>query len=114
MGLPAFTIHSVVKYSGKAMKNVKYPKIRTFGPIGLGLAVVPALPFLFDEPVEAAVELVFHKGFEAYGGKDAVGQAPATGREVILEQKTRKAAAKAGKRICERACFIKLFRDDGK
>ena len=29
MGLPAFTIHSVVKYSGKAMKNVKSTGLRT-------------------------------------------------------------------------------------
>lgn len=35
MGLPAFTIHSLVKYSGKAMKDVKNAKIRTWGPIGV-------------------------------------------------------------------------------
>ena len=44
------------------MKNLKNQKLRTWGPIGLGLAVVPALPYLFDEPVEwgikAGVELV--------------------------------------------------------
>lgn len=59
MGLPALTIHSMVKYSGKAMKNVKNVKLRTFGPIGLGLAVVPALPYMFDEPVEHAVDYIF-------------------------------------------------------
>lgn len=37
MGLPAFTIHSVVKYSGKALKNHKNVKIRTWGPIGVSL-----------------------------------------------------------------------------
>jgi mitochondrial fission process protein 1 len=35
MGLPAFTIHSVVKYSGRAMKDVKNQRIRTWGPIGV-------------------------------------------------------------------------------
>lgn len=35
MGLPAFTIHSIVKYSGKAMKDMKNPRIRTWGPIGV-------------------------------------------------------------------------------
>jgi fission process protein 1 len=35
MGLPAFTIHSVVKYSGIAMKNIKNVRIRTWGPIGV-------------------------------------------------------------------------------
>jgi mitochondrial fission process protein 1 len=87
MGLPAFTIHSVVRYSGRAMKDVKNKTIRTWGPIGLGLAVVPFLPTLFDHPVENAVEWVFHKGFEAYGGKKAVGDAPTTGREKELAKR---------------------------
>ncbi len=64
MGLPAFTIHSTVKYAGRAMKNVKNPALRTWGPVGLGLAVVPALPYLFDEPVEEAVDFIFEKGQE--------------------------------------------------
>ncbi|EJP68064.1 Mitochondrial 18kDa protein [Beauveria bassiana ARSEF 2860] len=84
MGLPAFTIHSVVRYSRRALKNVKNATIRTWTPIGLGLAVVPFLPAMFDEPVERAVEYVFHKGFEAVGGKKAVGDAPVTGREAEL------------------------------
>lgn len=87
MGLPAFTIHSVVRYSGRAMKGMKNKMIRTWAPIGLGLAVVPFLPYMFDEPVEHAVEWAFHKGFEMYGGKGAVGNAPATGREELLAKK---------------------------
>lgn len=98
MGLPAFTIHSIVRYSGRAMKDVKNVRIRTWGPIGLGLAAVPALPFLFDKPVEEAVEWVFHKGFEVVGGAEAVGHAPSTGREAILEQK-QKAAVKKEKEL---------------
>jgi mitochondrial fission process protein 1 len=35
MGLPAFTIHSVVRYSGRALKNNKNALIRTWGPIGV-------------------------------------------------------------------------------
>lgn len=35
MGLPAFTIHSVVRYSGRALKNAKNTTIRTYGPIGV-------------------------------------------------------------------------------
>jgi fission process protein 1 len=86
MGLPAFTIHSIVKYSGRALKNAKNTKIRVWGPIGLGLSAVPALPFLFDEPVEKAVEWVFHTGFKAWGGEAAVGSSPSTGREKLLEK----------------------------
>ena len=69
MGLPAFTIHSVVKYSGRQFSKSPNKSLRTWGPIGLGLAVVPALPYIFDEPVEYAVEWLFHKGFEMYGVK---------------------------------------------
>jgi mitochondrial fission process protein 1 len=87
MGLPAFTIHSVVRYSGKALKDVKNKTIRTWGPIGLGLAVVPFLPALFDQPVENAVEWIFHKGFATVGGHDAVGAAPTMGREKALSTK---------------------------
>lgn len=74
MGLPAFTIHSIVKYSGRWLKNSKNIKLRTWGPIGLGLAVVPSLPFIFDEPVEKGTKWVFHTVFEKFGGPEAVGR----------------------------------------
>lgn len=35
MGLPAFTIHSIVKYSGKAFKSTKNVAMRTWAPIGV-------------------------------------------------------------------------------
>lgn len=87
MGLPALTIHSVVKYSGRAMKDIKNVRLRTWGPIGLGLSVVPFLPAVFDKPVENAVEWAFHKGFEAFGGPQAVGNAPLIGRERQLSER---------------------------
>lgn len=37
MGLPAFTIHSIVRYSGRALKNAKNTTIRTYGPIGVSV-----------------------------------------------------------------------------
>ncbi|KAI5866701.1 mitochondrial 18 KDa protein-domain-containing protein [Durotheca rogersii] len=89
MGLPAFTIHSVVKYSGRAMKDMKNKTLRVWGPIGLGLGVVPFLPALFDKPVENAVEWAFHRGFSTYGGHGYVGDAPTTGREAALHQRPR-------------------------
>lgn len=87
MGLPAFTIHSIVRYSGQAMKNVKNVKVRTWGPIGLGLAAVPALPYMFDKPVEQATEWVFHKGFELVGGPAAVGLDTETGKHAKVPEK---------------------------
>lgn len=83
MGLPAFTIHSIVRYSGRALKNAKNAKLRTWGPIGLGLAAVPALPYMFDEPVEKATEWLFHTAFEAVGGPDAVRPSPARASEQV-------------------------------
>ena len=61
MALPAFTIHSVVKYTGRMMHNVKNPKVKGWGPTLLGLATVPALPYLFDHPVEYAIDSVFDR-----------------------------------------------------
>ena len=37
MGLPAFTIHSIVRYSGRALKDAKNARVRTWGPIGVCL-----------------------------------------------------------------------------
>jgi fission process protein 1 len=80
-----------VRYSGRALKGNKNVKLRTYGPIGLGLAAVPALPYLFDKPVEEAVEWIFHKGFAIVGGQEAVGNAPSTGREAALNLDQKKA-----------------------
>lgn len=88
MGLPAFTIHSIVRYSGRALKNAKNTRLRTWGPIGLGLAAVPALPYMFDEPVEKATEWLFHKAFETIGGPDAVRATPVTGQTAMRELST--------------------------
>ena len=38
MGLPAFTIHSIVRYSGRALKDAKNKTLRTYGPIGVSHA----------------------------------------------------------------------------
>ncbi|KAI9821224.1 MAG: hypothetical protein M1827_003958 [Pycnora praestabilis] len=88
MGLPAFTIHSIVRYSGRALKNAKNTTIRSYGPIGLGLAAVPFLPFIFDKPVEEAVEWTFHKAFATAGGHEAVQDRPTTGRSDALQAET--------------------------
>ncbi len=98
MGLPAFTIHSIVKYSGRALRNSKSVAIRTYAPIGLGLAAVPALPFMFDEPVEKAVEWIFHTAFKQFGGDHAVGAAPVTGRERELDISSKIAKAEASRK----------------
>lgn len=82
MGLPAFTIHSIVRYSGRALKDVKNVRIRTWGPIGLGLAAVPALPYMFDEPVEKVVEWTFEKGYEVLAGNNAVKHVHAHEKEL--------------------------------
>ncbi|KAL8731548.1 MAG: hypothetical protein Q9181_004269 [Wetmoreana brouardii] len=94
MGLPAFTIHSIVRYSGRALKTAKNTRIRTYGPIGLGLAAVPFLPYMFDYPVETAVEWTFHKAFEKIGGPEAVAHTPQTGRSEVLQEQSRKGASK--------------------
>ncbi|KAL9064693.1 MAG: hypothetical protein Q9157_007740 [Trypethelium eluteriae] len=94
MGLPAFTIHSIVRYSGRALKNSANKTLRTYGPIGLGLAAVPFLPFVFDKPVEEAVEWTFYTAFKAIGGPGAVGERPVFGRKDLRHQEAREGAEK--------------------
>lgn len=60
----------------------------------LGLAAVPFLPYMFDKPVEEAIEWTFHKGFELVGGKAAVGNRPETGREELRQLESKAGAAK--------------------
>ncbi|KAJ5156783.1 hypothetical protein N7492_009586 [Penicillium capsulatum] len=76
MGLPAFTIHSVVRYSGRMVRGAKNTFLRTWVPIGLGLTVVPFLPYIFDHPVEEAVDWCFGTALRIYGGEDAVRPLP--------------------------------------
>ncbi|KAL4869386.1 hypothetical protein BDV12DRAFT_84310 [Aspergillus spectabilis] len=76
MGLPALTIHSVVRYSGRMLKGAKRSFVRTWVPIGLGLAIVPFLPYIFDHPVDLGVDWAFRTGLYIYGGEDAVRPLP--------------------------------------
>jgi len=57
--LPAFTIHTAVRQARKAFKTVRNPTLKTWGPTGTGLAIVPILPYLFDHPVEEATDRAF-------------------------------------------------------
>ncbi|KAE8348040.1 mitochondrial 18 KDa protein-domain-containing protein [Aspergillus coremiiformis] len=93
MGLPALTIHSVVKYSGRALKNSKSVVVRTWAPIGLGLSVVPFLPYIFDEPVDEAVEWSFRSAVRAYAGEDAVRPLPHPETVDVLREKNEDVAA---------------------
>lgn len=70
MGLPAFTIHNAVRYSSVLFKNSTSKPLKTWGPVGIGLSIVPMLPYVFDEPVEKAVDLIFETGEHFYKGKD--------------------------------------------
>ncbi|KAF9325077.1 hypothetical protein BG006_011419 [Podila minutissima] len=66
--MPAITIHTVVHQSGKLFKNLASVTLRRWGPTAIGLAVVPALPYMFDHPIETMVDRVFEM-LEGSGGK---------------------------------------------
>lgn len=66
MGLPAFTIHSAVRYSSYIFKNSGNKTLKTYGPVAIGLGIVPLLPYVFDEPVEHVVDWVFDKDEKLY------------------------------------------------
>lgn len=57
--LPAFTIHTAVKQAKKAFDKSPNLRLRAWGPTATGLAIVPALPYLFDHPVEVAADRAF-------------------------------------------------------
>jgi fission process protein 1 len=57
--LPAFTIHTAVKQAKKAFDKSSNPRLRAWGPTVTGLAIVPALPYIFDHPVEVAADRAF-------------------------------------------------------
>jgi fission process protein 1 len=49
------------------------------------------LPYIFDHPVETAVEWTFHRVFEVLGGPGAIGHTSETGREAALQASNKKA-----------------------
>ena len=51
MGLPAFTIHSIVRYSGRALKDTKNVAIRTWGPIGVSVPDALRLGTVLTRPI---------------------------------------------------------------
>ncbi|KAG2175224.1 hypothetical protein INT44_007712 [Umbelopsis vinacea] len=60
MVLPMATIHTAVKYSAKhVFNNMKNTKIKTWGPTATGLAILPLLPYMYDEVVEHVVDRAF-------------------------------------------------------
>jgi fission process protein 1 len=63
MLLPSLTIHSIVRYSALAIKKqgIQNARVRQWLPSALGLGFIPALPFLFDEPVEHVVDATFDR-----------------------------------------------------
>jgi fission process protein 1 len=56
--------------------------------IQLGLAAVPFLPYMFDEPVEHATEWIFYNGFKALGGEAAVRGRPVTGAKELRKEES--------------------------
>lgn len=56
MGLPAFTIHSIVRYSGKALKDSQNTRLRTYGPIGVSISLPSALCVCLDADADADVK----------------------------------------------------------
>ena len=54
MALPAFTIHSVVRYTKRLVFAPRFPQYLRWGPTFCGLGIIPFLPFMYDHPVEWA------------------------------------------------------------
>jgi fission process protein 1 len=80
MALPALTVRHVVKFTNRATKDVKSKLLRTSGLIGLSLSAMSVFPYVFDKPVEDAVEWIFYEMIKKVGGQEAVGDALKIGR----------------------------------
>eukprot|EP00927_Polykrikos_kofoidii_P061555 TRINITY_DN56392_c0_g1_i1.p1 TRINITY_DN56392_c0_g1~~TRINITY_DN56392_c0_g1_i1.p1 ORF type:complete len:275 (+),score=11.72 TRINITY_DN56392_c0_g1_i1:75-827(+) len=68
LGLPAVIIHTVVHQAQSLFAKPsfqKMPRVRAFGPSGLGLACIPFLPVV-DEPVERVTDALFDHVWPAY------------------------------------------------
>lgn len=63
------TIHSVVDFAGRTFKKRNAPKfVIRWGPSLVGLSLLPALPIVFDDPVESLIEKAFDKFWPIAGG----------------------------------------------
>lgn len=61
MALPAFTIHSAVKYAGRQFAKSSNVTLRRWGPTAVGIGIVPFLPYMFDEPVSISFSLGYEE-----------------------------------------------------
>ncbi|KAI9264318.1 mitochondrial 18 KDa protein-domain-containing protein [Phascolomyces articulosus] len=88
MAFPMLTIHSIVKYSAKTIfANVKNNKIKSWGPTMLGLGIVPFLPYIFDHPVETAVDKIFDEYIEPLVLKQDKRVVPHVAHQTVKEEK---------------------------
>jgi fission process protein 1 len=58
MALPAFTIHTAVRQAGKQFAKSANPTLKRWGPTAVGIGLVPALPYMFDHPVNTIIPVV--------------------------------------------------------
>lgn len=58
--LPAVTIHTIVSQAQKQLKSRHFsPRVVQWGPSAIGLACLPLLPVVLDEPIEMGMEKLF-------------------------------------------------------
>ncbi|KAI5288114.1 hypothetical protein KEM54_005458 [Ascosphaera aggregata] len=57
--LPAAALTAVVRHSTKALSDSGSVIVRRWGPLAIGLGIVPMLPYAFDEPVDRFVRATF-------------------------------------------------------
>jgi fission process protein 1 len=65
MALPAFTIHSIVKYSGKFLKKtLPNSRVSKFGPVVLGLGSIPFIIHPLDHFTEFVMDRTVRKLYQ--------------------------------------------------
>ncbi|KAI8575768.1 hypothetical protein K450DRAFT_260112 [Umbelopsis ramanniana AG] len=86
MLLPMATIHTAVKYSAKhVFNNMKNTKIKTWGPTATGLAILPLLPYMYDEVVEHIVDRAFEPLEKKVLSEKDVSRVPPVHHNIVKE-----------------------------
>lgn len=70
MIFPAILIHTVVHQSDKRIFKPHLPRFQKWGPTFTGLALVPFLPYICDQPVEMATDYLFDRFWPVPASKD--------------------------------------------
>jgi len=85
LALPSLIIHTAVHQSHKIFHKSASVALKKWGPVAVGLAIIPALPFTIDEPCEHACEAGFERLWPWWDGLDVSRRRPGVSRGRVTD-----------------------------